>query len=434
MKRARPWGRRITQDEIESGELSETAIREAGLKVFATPFNSLDGLGDGPMDPGGRPTLDGNGMFLRLNGLDSQSCLECHSVLSASEVPARFAVGGAGPVATNAMPGMLNPDIADSEGNGFATTRGRFINPPFVFGSGGIEQLGHEMTDDLLALRDAALARPGSVIPLVTKGISFGEISCSGAGDCDSSEIAGIDEDLIVRPFGRKGSFATTRDFDTAALMFHHGMQPVEVVGEDVDADGDGVPNEILVGELSALHIFSASLAPPRQLRVRGVARLGREIFEEIGCADCHVPSLDTQSRQLDFHRPGADAPYYEVSLNRGRGGFAKIRDGGVRVSLFADLKRHDMGPDLAENTDSPTDAFFTTARLWGVADTAPYLHDGRATLLSEAILMHGGEALDAADDFALLTESDASALIAYLRTLRTPEASALEIRRRGKH
>ena len=60
---------RITQEQIESGELSAAEIREAGLKIFATPFNLLDGLGDGPMDPsnptvpGGRPTLDDNGMF-----------------------------------------------------------------------------------------------------------------------------------------------------------------------------------------------------------------------------------------------------------------------------------------------------------------------------------------------------------------------------------
>ena len=45
--------------------------------------------------------------------------------------------------------------------------------------------------------------------------------------------------------------------------MFHMGMQPVEIVGDGVDADGDGVVNEILVGELSALEVFQTHAGDP---------------------------------------------------------------------------------------------------------------------------------------------------------------------------
>ena len=72
---------------------------------------------------------------------------------------------------------------------------------------------------------------------------------------------------------------------------------------------------------------------------------------------------------------------------------FRQVPDGGLRVELFSDLKRHDMGPELAESFGSDLDARFITARLWGVADTAPYLHDGRAHTLRDAIMMNGGEA-----------------------------------------
>ena len=57
----------ITQAEIESGAVPLKKIRLDGLRVFCMPFNTLDGLGDGPVDPvdrsspGGRPTLQGNG-------------------------------------------------------------------------------------------------------------------------------------------------------------------------------------------------------------------------------------------------------------------------------------------------------------------------------------------------------------------------------------
>jgi hypothetical protein len=146
---------RIIQPMVAGGELSRTKMRREGRRIFSTPFNLLDGLGDGPMDPndttapGGRPSLQANGMFLRVNGLDSQSCLECHSVLSNATIPARFAVGGAGGVSANAMSRPTAIDVDDSQGNGFAGFNGRFINPPFLFGAGGVELLGKEMTEEL---------------------------------------------------------------------------------------------------------------------------------------------------------------------------------------------------------------------------------------------------------------------------------------------
>ncbi|HSM13876.1 MAG TPA: di-heme oxidoredictase family protein, partial [Thermoanaerobaculia bacterium] len=64
----------------------------------------------------------------------------------------------------------------------------------------------------------------------------------------------------------------------------------------------------------------------------------------------------------------------------------------------------------------------FTTARLWGVADTAPYLHDGRATTLEEAIEFHGGEAQGARDAFLALGPADRDELLVFLGKLRTPK------------
>jgi hypothetical protein len=79
-------------------------------------------------------------------------------------------------------------------------------------------------------------------------------------------------------------------------MEFHHGIQPVEVVG-DGDADGDGFVNEISVGEISALHIFQAALERPRETHRRSQARAGKALFQQIGCADCHMPELRTESR-----------------------------------------------------------------------------------------------------------------------------------------
>jgi cytochrome c peroxidase len=208
-------------------------------------------------------------------------------------------------------------------------------------------------------------------------------------------------------------------------MQFHHGIQPVEVVGEDEDADGDGVANELLVGEISALHIFQVSLERPVVRGKNQQTEQGRQLFSTIGCASCHIPSQQTERRLLNVSFPGVPADpsanvYFTIDLSKKPPLFRKAGL-GVEVDLFADLKRHDMGPGLAESTGDPLDAFFTTARLWGVADTAPYLHDGRAPTLTEAILLHGGEAEEARDEFDALLDAEKEAVLAFLRSLRTP-------------
>jgi len=433
-----PGERPALAPRIEQSDLAGMSVPEMieqGRRIFTTPFNVLDGLGDGPMDPGdptafgGRPTADDNGMFLRINGLDSQTCNECHSIVSNAERPPLLGVGGVGGVSTNAFFKVTNVDVADTRSNGFAEIDGgRFINPPFLFGSGGVEAVGKEMTAELQALKQQAREAPGTSIPLVTKGVSFGELSFDGV-DFDYSRVEGIDTDLVVKPFGRKGEFATVRSFDVDALQFHLGMQAVERVGRDVDADGDGVANEILPGELSVLHVHNVMLPRPRQTLSTAEARAGRRVFFALGCPDCHVPELRTEQALLPVAFPEVDTDpsqnvYLALDLSKAPAGFKRY-GAGVRVPLFSDLKRHDMGPGLAESAGFPLDDVFITARLWGVADTAPYLHDGRATTLSEAILFHGGEAQPARDRFEALRDEERSALLGFLRALKTPRAAA---------
>lgn len=259
----------MTQSDIASGFVPLKRIRKRGMEVFSTPFTAQIGYGDGPVNaldrtsPGGRPRLQDNGLFLRVNGLDAQTCMECHSVLSNLTVPFTFGVGGVGGSNSNAIFQPTLIDVNDSPSNGFAAFNGRFINPPFLFGSGGVELVAKEMTADLQALKVYAMSHPGVAVPLITKSVSFGVIKFV-SGLLDTSGVEGIDEDLVVRPFGRKGEFATVRAFDVGALQFHFGMQPLEEVGFGIDADGDGVVNEISEGDLSVLSIFITNLERPR--------------------------------------------------------------------------------------------------------------------------------------------------------------------------
>ena len=61
------------------------------------------------------------------------------------------------------------------------------------------------------------------------------------------------------------------------------------------------------------------------------------------------------------------------------------------------------------------------TPPLWGVRDSAPYLHDGRAATLRDAIVMHGGQGEAAAKNFAVLGSEQQTRLLLFLNTLVAP-------------
>jgi CxxC motif-containing protein (DUF1111 family) len=61
----------------------------------------------------------------------------------------------------------------------------------------------------------------------------------------------------------------------------------------------------------------------------------------------------------------------------------------------------------------------YLTPRLWGVADSAPYLHDGRAPSFDYAIAGHDGEGEAARAAFQALPMEDQGALRVYLMSLR---------------
>ena len=75
--------------------------------------------------------------------------------------------------------------------------------------------------------------------------------------------------------------------------------------------------------------------------------------------------------------------------------------------------------PDFDGGSTSPSE--WRTPPLWGVADSAPYLHDGRAATLAEAIKLHAGQASSSANRYASLSDVQQEELIAFLNTLRAP-------------
>ena len=151
---------------------------------------------------------------------------------------------------------------------------------------------------------------------------------------------------------------------------------------------------DIAIEEVAA---FVRLLGPPPRLTPDDRAKAGERIFSETGCAQCHTPSLRLT--------PKAAAE---------TGSEPEIR-------AYTDVLLHNMGPALAdgiaEGRAGPAD--FRTPPLWGVAASGPpYLHDGRAQNLPEAIGLHDGEARNTRLRWEKLSPADRDALIRFLQTL----------------
>lgn len=82
----------------------------------------------------------------------------------------------------------------------------------------------------------------------------------------------------------------------------------------------------------------------------------------------------------------------------------------GAFAQLQADLNRVDETGTGA--------SVWITKELWGVGSTAPYLHDARATTLTEAIMIHGGEAQASRNAADALSESSFNDLLVFLNSL----------------
>jgi hypothetical protein len=253
--------------------------------------------------------------------------------------------------------------VTESVDGAFSNER----NTLAMMGAGPIEMLAREMTAELTAIREAALLQAqilGVAVtrPLSAKGVAFGSITVLPDGRVDPTAIEGVDWDLIVKPFHQKGAVVSLREFSNNAMNHHHGMQSVERFDLDTDPDGDGVTNELTVGDITAVTVFQAQLNTPGRLLPasharRAAAERGEQLFSAIRCAKCHVPAmvlnspLFTEPNPYNPNSPDKNLQVSQVgrliSFDMTRDGpeprLERLRDGRALVRAFTDLKRHDL-------------------------------------------------------------------------------------------
>lgn len=413
-----------------------------GRQVFQRKFTRAQGVG--PLFGDGLGNIE---VDLALGAGLSDSCASCHG-------RPRGSAGFGGDVVTR-------PDSRDA---------------PHLFGLGLKEMLADEITQDLRALRQQAIAEAQSgpsnrtvTKQLNSKGVNYGSISAKRHGnkvEVDTAGVRGVNTDLRVRPFFAQGGTISIREFFVGAFNAEMGLQSVDpdlkaahdgarVVtpsgmvldgstdsieapptssGAD-DADHDGIANEVPTSVVDHMEFYLLNYFKPALGEQTSQATAGRQKFTQLGCAQCHIPDL-----QLSRDRRVADVEtvydpvngifnsLFATAVPR----FTATDDGSGHPTLkrpslqpflvkniFTDFKRHDLGPNFWErNYSGSLQKEFLTTPLWGVGTTSPYGHDGRSINLKQVILRHGGEAQTARDAFAALSSQDEANLIIFLSTL----------------
>ena len=208
--------------------------------------------------------------------------------------------------------------------------------------------------------------------------------------------------------FGWKASQPTLQQQIDAAYLQDMGITtslfPVEASAGQAGQD-DGLDDDPELGDerVAAVTVYTQTLGVPARRGVNDpLVRQGEALFDSIGCAGCHVPTVQT----------GVLVGVPQVSEQT--------------IHPYTDLLLHDLGEGLGDGRPDfeATGREWRTPPLWGLglADTVTagteYLHDGRARTVEEAILWHGGEAELSAGHFRALAAQARTAVLRFLHSL----------------
>jgi CxxC motif-containing protein (DUF1111 family) len=170
-----------------------------------------------------------------------------------------------------------------------------------------------------------------------------------------------------------------------------------------------------------------ATKAPARDtaLAATAKAKRGAELFEAVGCAICHVPTLTTAPAGTKINGGTFAVP---AAL------------GGKTFHPFSDFLLHDVGTgdgiimnpeehhgrnmrrqrwrNFSDRDVDSAEFKLRTAPLWGVRLRTRLMHDGASVTISDAIQRHRGEAAEVTRRYQGLSQGDQDAVLDFVRSL----------------
>jgi len=212
--------------------------------------------------------------------------------------------------------------------------------------------------------------------------------------------------------FGWKNQHASLVSFSADAYLNEMGitspLQPNDNTSNGVVVN-DGVPNPEDDGDdvETFAEFMRATGVPPRDLVLAATAdaQAGSSLFNQVGCATCHVRNITTAPVGTVINQGALTVP---AAL------------GNKLIHPFGDFLLHDVGTGdgIVQNGGQSTRNKVRTAPLWGVRSRNRLMHDGETVNRNEAILRHAGEATSVINNYRSLSTAQKNQLIVFLNSL----------------
>jgi len=286
---------------------------------------------------------------------------------------------------------IIDPSCTSMKFTDFDPVNTDTVNPTALFGSGWIDLISDK------AIRHNHRTRHVNALSREMGSHDFGTIPVGRVP---------VTEDGRVGKFGWKGQFNNLPDFVAAACANELGLGTPHVPqAAPLSASGYESPPDLDKKQFRSLVAFVKMLPKPVESGTGGEpAARGKELFQSVGCAVCHVPDMGGVKGVY------SDFLLYNLLDPPGPGSGGNYRAEPPRPLRLRERPDHLPKPEE-----------WKTPPLWGVADSAPYFHDGGAPTLESAISRHRGEAKGVTARYQELRNSDQAAVIAFLKTLRAP-------------
>lgn len=284
------------------------------------------------------------------------------------------------------------------------------LTPPAVTGLGFLDALEDQTLIDMADPFDLDDDRISGRLQLLEPTPLIEEvIALERRGSPDPMARGQLVDGRYIGRFGKKG--ITVNLLHQTVSAYHQDMGVTsDLISEDLfnPAAGSRAADDVADPEVTSAAVANVVFylktlrVPPRRGADEPLVQEGEIIFDQIGCASCHVSTLVTGASEIEV-------------LDR------------KEFHPYTDLLLHDMGPELDDGytegrVETPE---WRTAPLWGLGLAAAFqggdmflLHDGRARSIEEAVEFHGGEASASRGAFLALTPSQLEAILAFLRSL----------------
>ena len=288
-----------------------------------------------------------------------------------------------------------------------------------LFGDGLVEAVPDQELEAIQA------AQPAAMRGTIHHVVELNQLG-SPAGEVSAATIAALNT-IHVGRFGWKDDHATLLGFAADAYLNEIGItndlnsQPnttcamgVQQFGITLQTadDPEDTVDSTCRADLDRFTDFIRGLQPPPEIPMSASAQAGQQLFHQMNCSTCHVPSLVTANNPAAFIPPTISGTPISAHLNQVLA--------GVTFNPYGDFLLHDMG-SLGDGINDSPEAGPTMVRtmpLWGIRAREVFLHDGRATDIPTAISLHAGQAARAAAAFGALTPAQQQSVVDFLNTL----------------